>query len=40
MQEKLSLDNELLKPIKQRLEQSIDVLTKMQFLQEKNQKLH
>lgn len=28
MQEKLSLDNELLKPIKTRLEQSIDVLTK------------
>lgn len=32
MQEKLNLDNELLKPMKNRLEQSIDILTKNAIL--------
>lgn len=39
MQEKLSLDNELLKPIKQRLEQSIDVLTKNAILTRKESEI-
>ncbi len=32
MQEKLNLDNELLKPMKERLEHSIDILTKSSIL--------
>lgn len=29
--ERLSLDNKLLKPMKEKLEKSIDILTKMQY---------
>ena len=38
--ETLNLDSELLKPMKEKLEKSIDTLTKTQYLQKKMQKLH
>lgn len=39
MQEKLNLDNELLKPMKERLEHSIDVLTKNAILTRKESEI-